>query len=134
MKKWLTEWYGLIKAIIKLMRVSAFEKIFGVKVEELNKLYKNQVVLNQRMLVFSDQMDVLALELDDCRDTIALTQTMTGGPGWTLTMQNALGNLDKRLEEMTSVVVRHQQNLNVIVAEREQLAEMASQAPKKNLN
>jgi len=104
-----------------------FFKIFGINYQGLLKVYENQFILNH-------QYEELHKEITEAKQQAMEIASLTGGPGWTQTVQNAVMQLNNRLENMENVVVQHQQNLSVIAEERKQLEELTNQAPKSQLN
>lgn len=131
MKHWLCL---TINNVIWTIRIYIFQKIFGINILDLKKLYSNQIVINKRLKTFSLVLTELHAKVDESKQIALDAISMTGGPGWTHTMQAAIKYLNNNLEHMSEVVMQHQQNLSVIVAERNELAEAADQVPKKQLN
>ena len=72
----------------------------------------------QEQIVYSmAQIQLLKRELKDVSDLVLETADMTGGPGWPATIQNAIMQLDQRLDMLKSVMIQHQQNFEQIEQE-----------------
>lgn len=85
------------------------------------------------LIYFSKKIKDIEKQLEDVQDLTLDTIEIVPPKGWSNTIQNAIMNLDNRLETLSLVLQQHQKNFNVLANEREKLEKIATQ-PKDQLN
>jgi hypothetical protein len=116
--------------------------VFGLDPEEIRALRDDfEVLVDDTVVVFNsirNHNELIKKDLNTIREQIQILAEndqalaeMSGGEGWPETIQNAIMNLDNRLEEQKQVLVRHQYNFDQIITEIE--IEMPT-STKKDLN
>lgn len=124
MMKWIQSKFSAFKSKVKR---KLFHWLFEVDPNILLEVYHNQLYLEK-------QQQTLFQFITSNKQSISELSSMSGGPGWVQTVQNAIMKLDDRLEGLETVVIQHHDNLSIIVEERQQLQELAHQSTKKELN
>lgn len=108
-------------------RIWLFKMLFGIDLRGL-------IRVSQHFALMSNQIEETRKELRALQDFTLEVVDLTGGPGWVHTIQQAIMQLDRRLDELHHVAVQHQHNFDAIAAEKERLASYADKVPKKHLN
>lgn len=83
--------------------------------------------------VLEKKIEKLEAQIKDVQDLSLNTVDIVPGKGWEKTIENAVMNIDNRLDTLSLVLQQHQKNFNVLANEREKLEEIATQ-PKDQLN
>lgn len=108
------------------LRLSIFKAVFG-----MNPI----VLMRMQSQVSMTMVEIRAIkeELEEIKELALDTVDMTGGPGWVQVIQNAVMQLDKRLDSFRDVIIQHQQNFEVLAEQEQQLIDLTTSG-KKELN
>jgi len=70
--------------------------------------------MQQQVNLLHKQLQETSHELAHVRDLALETVDMTGGPGWVHTIQNAVMQLDIRIDSLKSVMLVHQEQFEIL--------------------
>lgn len=100
----------------------------------INKLWKwlsstqtNQTsspIQQKDLDLLRSEIATLKSQMRDVQSLVLEAIDLTGGSGWVQTVQNAIMQLDDRIEEVRLTVNRHQENFNTLAEEIEDSEEM----------
>lgn len=100
----------------------------------------SQLVLFDRVLtLLAEELNELKVQLQITSRIVLEVKDMTGGPGWTIAMQNAIANLDTNISNVAEVVKMHHEAFTeyfevIDAQEQEEDKDDATKQSKKHLN
>ena len=79
------------------------------------------------------RLDSLEQQVQDMQDIVLEVVRLTGGEGWTQTVQNAISQLDDRLDHHHTAIMHHQKAFKALTEQEENIQAEALR-PKNTLN
>ena len=109
-----------MKTLLSWIRRLLFGKVYTRQQEALEEIFNRLNDIEGHL----QGLDDLVLEIVD----------MTGGVGWTSVIQNAILQLDDKIDSMRTVLIKHQENFEMIVGTEDDSEEGFVVKVKDNLN
>lgn len=102
----------LSRVLLKKAQDRLFYYVFGLDKQALSRVFQENEAISE---ILSNVIADLMLT----KDSLTQVYQMTGGPGWSETIQQALSHLDSRIDEVRDAVIQHQQIFNQMSDEAE---------------